>query len=96
MLLAASPAVGWVLAFAGAIMTLIAIKYVSEAVGDPSIFRNMIIAVAVGLVGLVVGVLVVIATVFRTIGLGALANWNPGYRFPGAFPTGPCQGTSLV
>lgn len=81
MLLAAVPAVGWVLSIAGAVMVLIAIKYISEIVQDHSIFTNMILAIALGIVGVVVGVVVILGTVFTTLGLGAFAG-----AFPGGFP----------
>lgn len=82
MLLAVVPAIGWVLAIAGSIMVLIAIKYVSETVQDHSIFTNMLIAIMLAIVGLVVGVAVILGTVLSTFGLGMFAGTFPGFSSP--------------
>jgi len=74
MLLGVAPVIGWVLAIAGAVMVLVAIKHISDAVADPSIFRNMIIAVVLAVVGLVVGVAVILSAVLSTFGLAAMAR----------------------
>ena len=68
------PAVGWILAIVGAIMTLIAIKYISDAVNDSTIFRNMIVAVVLAVVGLIVGVVVILASVLNFVGLSRLGS----------------------
>lgn len=78
MLLAIVPSVGWLLAIAGAILALVAIKRVSEAVADPSIFSNMLIAIVLGVVGFVVGVIVIAASVLSAFGLTALTQMAPG------------------
>lgn len=83
MLLSFLPAVGWLLAIAGAVMVLVAIKYISDIVQDSSIFNNTLIAVLLGIVGLVVGVVVIIGTVLATFGLGTISSWF-AYGFPGA------------
>jgi len=92
MLLAFVPAVGWILAIAGAIMVLVAIRYVSEIVGDRSIFNNMLFAIALGIVGLVVGVAVILGTVLTTFGLSTISSWFsmgfPGYTTLPALPPG--------
>ncbi len=77
-LLAIVPAVGWLLALVGAILVLVAIKRVPEAVTDPSIFTNMIIAVVLAIAGLVVGVVVIFASVLKAVGLSALMQTVPG------------------
>jgi uncharacterized membrane protein len=78
LLLAIVPTVGWLLAIVGAVLVLIAIKKVSETVTDPSIFNNMLIAIILALVGLVVGVVVIAASVLSTFGLSALTQTVPG------------------
>ncbi len=86
MILFLVPSVGWVLSIVGAILVLIAIKYVADAISDPSIFNNMLIAVLVGLIGVVVGVFVIFAAVLRAVGLnflrpslsGSPPNFAPG------------------
>lgn len=92
MLLTFVPAVGWILAIAGAIMVLIAIKYVSEIVEDRSIFNNMLLAVVLGIVGLVAGLAVILGTVLTTFGLSTISAWFyrgfPGYSTPPAIPQG--------
>jgi uncharacterized membrane protein len=75
ILLTFAPGVGWILAIAGAIMVLIAMKYLSEIVQDNSIFNNMLLAIILGIVGLVVGIAVILGTVLATFGLGNLSSW---------------------
>jgi uncharacterized membrane protein len=82
MLLAPLPAVGWVLCIAGAIVVLVAIKYISEVVQDKSIFSNMLIAILLGVVGLVVGVVVILRAVLATFGLGSLGAGFPSHSAP--------------
>lgn len=95
MLLSFVPAVGWVLAIAGAIMVLVAIKYISEIVQDRSIFNNMLLAIILGIVGLVAGVVVILGAVLATFGLGSIAGWFssvpsgvPGLYSMPAIPSG--------
>jgi len=95
MILSFVPAVGWLLAIAGAIMVLVAIKYVSEIVEDKSIFNNMLLAIILGIVGLVVGITVILGTVLSVFGVGNLASWFssiprgvPGVYTPPAIPSG--------
>jgi len=79
ILLTIVPSVGIVLSVIGWILVLIALKYISDIVNDGSIFTNAIISVLLSIVGLVVGVLVVLGSVFRFMGLN-------GYTF-GSTPT---------
>jgi len=53
-LLAIVPLAGPILAIIGFVLVLIAVKYISDAVGDPSIFKNYLIAVILSIVGMVV------------------------------------------
>lgn len=74
MVLGFVSSIGWVLAVAGAVMVLIAIKYISDAFADPSIFKNMIIAVVLAILGLVVGVIVILSTVLSAFGFATLTR----------------------
>lgn len=78
MLLVWIPPLGWVLSLIGALMVLFAIKYISEALQDRSIFTNMVIAIALEIVGLVVGIAVLLETVLSTIGLGIVTGYYAG------------------
>src|SRR3989442_15628562 len=71
-LLGIVPYVGPVLAIAGLIMTLVAVKYISDILGDKRIFNNMIISVIVGIGGIIVLVAFVFAAIARFIGVGNL------------------------
>lgn len=84
MLLGPVPLVGWALFIAGAIMVLLALKYVSEIVQDRSVFNNMVVAIVLGIVGLVVGVAVIVGAVLSTVGLSNISRMFSG-GFPGSF-----------
>lgn len=79
VLLSIIPAVGWLLAIVGFIMTLIAVKYISEVLGDKKVFNNMIIGIILAIVGVAVAAIVVLGAVFSFIGLGALSSGTGGY-----------------
>lgn len=101
MILSFVPAVGWVLAIAGAIMVMVAIKYISDIVEDRSIFNNMLLATVFGIVGLVVGIAVILGTVLAVFGLGNLTSWFSSIPkgVPGVYtyPTIPSGGlVSLI
>lgn len=68
------PTVGAVLAIIGLILVLVAFKYASDILGDPKIFNNVLYSVILGIIGLVVGVVVVVATVFQAMGMGYLSS----------------------
>jgi len=53
-LLAIVPLAGPILSIIGFVLVLIAVKYISDAVGDPSIFKNYLIAVILSIVGMAV------------------------------------------
>jgi uncharacterized membrane protein len=74
VLLSVAPVAGGILAIAGFIMTLIAVKYVSDVVGDKAIFNNMIISVILSIVGVVVAVVFVLGSVMQFIGFGNMYN----------------------
>jgi uncharacterized membrane protein len=71
------PAAGGVLAIVGFVLTLIAIKDISDVVKDQSIFNNMIVAVLLAIGGIVAGTLFVLGAMFRFFGL----RWMMGPTF---------------
>tara|TARA_B100000315_G_scaffold251640_1_gene286823 strand:- start:101 stop:784 length:684 start_codon:yes stop_codon:yes gene_type:complete len=74
-LLGFTPYAGPVLSIVGFVLLLVAINSISNAVGDRSIFNNMIIATVLGIVGLVVGALTVFGSILGLVGLTSF-NWN--------------------
>ncbi len=93
ILLSLIPSVGAVLGIVGFILVLVAVKYISESLGDKSIFKNMIIAVILAIVGIVVGAVVVFASIFKFIGLGNLSGLFMGSEFfPSTIPPGDILG----
>src|SRR5215472_5538114 len=92
VLLGAVPSVGFVLAIAGFIMILVAVKNVSETINQPKIFNDMIIAVVTAIVGLVVFGLVVVAAISSFINIGALGTTTT----PGTVPAGVISGVVLL
>jgi uncharacterized membrane protein len=88
VILSAVPSVGALLGIVGFVLMLVAIRDISEAVGDRSIFSNMLVAVGLAIVGIIVGALVVVGSVLRFVGLNNL-NFGPNYSFnPATVPTG--------
>jgi uncharacterized membrane protein len=79
VLLSAVPSVGWLLAIVGFILMLLAIRDIAEIEGDRSIFRDMLVAVGLAIIAIVVGVLVVVGSVLRFVGLNAL-NIGPNFN----------------
>jgi len=90
-LLAIVPTAGVVLAIIGLILVLIALKYASDILGDPKIFNNMLYAVVLGIIGLVVGAVVVVAVVFQAMGLGYLSS-SFAYTAPSTVAAGDIMG----
>ena len=76
-LLGIAPSVGPVLSIAGLIMTLVAVKYISDVLADKRIFNNMIISVILGIGGIIVLVAFVFAAIARFIGVGNLFGATP-------------------
>jgi len=74
MLLNAIPSVGPLLGIAGFILVLIAVKYISDSVGDKSIFNNMIFSVITGIVAIVAAAILVFASILRFIGLEGFSS----------------------
>jgi uncharacterized membrane protein len=98
MLLVWIPPLGWVLSLIGAVMVLFAIRYISEALQDQSIFTNMVIAIVLEVVGLVVGVAVLVETVLSTMGLSLVTNYYSGGIPKVSLPSGLLSGnlTGLI
>ena len=71
------PIVGSVLQVVGLIMTLVAVKYISDVLADKRIFNNMIISVILAVGGIVVLVAFVFAAIARFIGVGNLFGASP-------------------
>lgn len=86
VLLTAVPSVGALLGIIGFILLLVAIRDISEILSDRAIFRNMLIAVGLAIVAIVIGVLVVVGSVLRFVGLNSL-NVGPNFN-PSTVPTG--------
>ncbi len=84
LLLGAVPSVGPLLSIAGFILVLVAVKYIAEAVQNRAIFNNMIISVIMGIIGLVVFFILVLAALATFIGLPP----PPGFFEPFIPPAG--------
>jgi len=82
IILSVVPSAGPLLAIIGLVLVLVAVKYISDAVGDRSIFNNMIVAVVLAIVGLAVGAFLLFASLFSIIGLSGFTQ--PGPSFNGA------------
>jgi uncharacterized membrane protein len=67
---------GGIVAIIGLILILIAVKYVSDVLGDPKIFNNMIIAVVLAIIGIVALIVIVLSAVYSFIGFGSLSSFR--------------------
>jgi uncharacterized membrane protein len=74
VLLAAVPNVGWLLGIAGFVMILLAIRNVSQAVGDNKIYNNMLTAVILGIGAIAVGTVTVVGAVFHVLEMGSFVG----------------------
>ena len=88
ILLAIVPGSGWLLGIAGFVLVLIAVKYVADLLGDPSIFNNMVISVVAGVVGVAVAAVFVLASLFTFIGFHMEGPDLLPNRTPGTIPSG--------
>lgn len=77
------PYAGGVLSLVGWILILVAVKQISDALGDSKIFNDMLIAAVLLIIGIIVAVVVVVAAVFQFIGLGTTIT--PGSPPPADF-----------
>lgn len=91
ILLGAIPNVGFILAIVGFILILVAVKNVSEAVSEPKIFNDMIIAVLMAIVGLVVFGVIVAVAILSFFNLG-----NFGTVTPGTIPANVVSGIGIL
>ena len=80
VLLVAIPDIGWVLGIVGLILMLLAIKEISEVVGDRAIYSNMLWAVGLAIAAIVIAVLVIVGSVLRFIGLGNLSMMRSDFN----------------
>jgi uncharacterized membrane protein len=98
LLLTITPSVGFVLGIVGLVLILVALKYVSDAVSDKSIFNNAIIAVVLAIVGIVVATAVVISYLFSYIGLRILSSLPVTFSSVGLPPGGllPLLSTIII
>jgi uncharacterized membrane protein len=75
VLLAFIPTVGWILSIIGFILTLLAVKYISDDLHDNTIFNNMIIAIVISIIAFIVVGVIVAASLFSFIGFGRAAGF---------------------
>ncbi|MDG6995135.1 MAG: DUF996 domain-containing protein [Nitrososphaerota archaeon] len=74
VLLTVAPTVGWILGIAGFVMTLVAVKYISQIVKEVKIFNDMLISVVLAIGGIAVGTVTVLGAVFRALGMGSFVG----------------------
>ena len=74
VLFTAVPTVGWLLGIAGFIMILLAIKNISEVVGDKKIYSNMLTAIALSVGAIAVGTVAVVGAVYQVLGMGSFVG----------------------
>ena len=95
VLLSIIPTAGVVLAIVGWILTLIAVKYLSDVLTDRSIFNNILIAVILGIVGIIVGGLVVFGSIMGFVGLQNITAGAPPSNVVGLV-TGVIAGLAVM
>jgi uncharacterized membrane protein len=92
VLLSFVPYVGFILGLAGFVMVLLAVKQISEAVNDSEIFRNVLMAVILQIVGSAISVFVVIGSFFAFVGsqamMAPLGSSFDGFGGPGILGAG--------
>lgn len=71
------PSVGWLLALAGFILTLIAVKFAADILKDPSIMESMLVSISAAIASVVAGVIVILATLVGFF--GASHFFDPAY-----------------
>ncbi|MCZ7358231.1 MAG: DUF996 domain-containing protein [Candidatus Methanoperedens sp.] len=74
------PYAGIIFSVAGFILVLVAVKDISDALADKSIFNNMINAVILSIIGIVAGFVIMLASLFpffREISLPFDSSGNP-------------------
>jgi len=89
ILLSPAPYVGWLLAISGFILTLLAVKNISDWFKDSSILNNMVISIVVAIAGILVGTFILLGSFFRFMGINGLTFADFGNNFnPSTVPTG--------
>lgn len=78
ILLTPVPNIGWVLGIIGFILTLVAIKYISNSAGEPRIYGDMIYSVILAIIAVVVLAVTVIGAVFAYFGYTEVLSPNFG------------------
>src|SRR5437667_12622812 len=73
------PPAGFVVAIIGFILILIAVKYVSDAFTDRTIFNNMIIAVILAILGFVAFFVAVLGAIYSFVGIGGVIFFILGH-----------------
>ena len=73
MLLLPIPAAGWLIAFVGFILVLVAVKYIADEIKDHNVFTNYLLAFIIVIVGAVVAIFII---AFSYFSWGAGVNWT--------------------
>ncbi|VVB62116.1 Uncharacterised protein [uncultured archaeon] len=73
MLLLPVPTVGWIIAFVGLILVLVAVKYIADEIKDHNVFNNFLLTFIIGIIGAVVAIFIVIISYFS---YGAGIDWT--------------------
>ncbi len=68
VLLSIIPRAGGLLALVGLVLILVAVKYISDALEDKSIFNNMLISLILAIAGIIVGILFAAAVLISSFG----------------------------
>jgi len=77
VVLTGAPIVGAVFGTVGFVLVLVALKYISDALYDRSIFRNMLVSVVLAVAGLFLTTFVIERSALRFVGLRFLAGSQP-------------------
>jgi uncharacterized membrane protein len=88
VLLSFVPFVGFLFGLAGLVMVLLAVKRISEAVNDSEIFRNVLMAVILQIVGSAISAFVVIGGLLSTFMMAPFGSPFDGFVSPGMFGSG--------
>jgi uncharacterized membrane protein len=92
VLLSFVPYVGFLFGLAGLVMVLLAVKRISEAVKDREIFRNVLMAVILQIVGSAISAFVVIGSFFAFVGsqvmMAPFGSSFDGFGGPGILGAG--------
>jgi uncharacterized membrane protein len=92
VLLSFVPFVGFLFGLAGLVMVLLAVKRISEAVSDREIFRNVLTAVILQIVGSAISAFVVIGSFFAFVGsqvaMAPFGSSFDGFGSPGILGAG--------